>query len=268
MNRNNLSTLVGIVGGMLALAMGFLIEGGSLASLVSVSAIIIILGGTIGATLTSFTLSDVVSIPRLVMDSMTMPRDDDVRLVELFTRMSEKARREGLLALEDDVQGELASPRLDPLIRKGVSLVVDGTDPDLVRTILDEEIRGFEERRKREAAIFETAGGYSPTMGIIGTVLGLINVLGRLGDTQNLGNSIALAFIATLYGISLANLFWLPVSNKLKLRLKVDVNRKELIVSGIMSIQAGENPRIVQEKLVAFVDEGKRSAVEAIGEEA
>ncbi len=264
MRQNNLSTLLGIVGGFFALTVGFLIEGGSLASLFSVSAIIIIVGGTLAATLTSFTLADIVAIPRMLADAMTMPRDDDVRLIELFTGMAEKARREGLLVLEDDVQTELASPQYDPLIRKGVSLVVDGTDPELVRSILEEEIHGYEERAKREAAVFETAGGYSPTMGIIGTVLGLINVLGRLADTANLGSSIALAFIATLYGIGLANLFWLPVSNKLKLRLKVETYKKELMVAGIMSIQSGENPRIVQEKLVAFVEESKRRAVESI----
>jgi chemotaxis protein MotA len=137
-----------------------------------------------------------------------------------------------------------------------------------VRTILEEEIRGVEERARREAAIFETAGGYSPTMGIIGTVLGLINVLGRLADTENLGSAIALAFIATLYGIALANLFWLPVANKLKLRSGIETYKRELIVAGVMAIQSGENPRIVQEKLVAYVDETKRRAVESIKAEA
>jgi chemotaxis protein MotA len=179
--------------------------------------------------------------------------------------MSEKARREGLLILETDVQGELTDERYDPLIRKGVSLVVDGTDPELIRTILEQEIYGFEERRKREAAIFEAAGGFSPTMGIIGTILGLVQVMTRLKDPSTLGPSIALAFLATLYGIALANLVWLPVANKLKLKMRIQRTKKEMIVGGVLSLQNGDNPRVVRERLAGFLEEDKRQAVERIG---
>jgi chemotaxis protein MotA len=265
MNRSNLSVFLGISIGFVALIAGFLIEGGTVLGLFGASALLIILGGTLGATLTSFTISDVVRIPYLFMQSMRMPRNDEVELVELFVNMSEKARREGLLVLETDVQGELTDDRYDPLIRKGVSLVVDGTDPELIRTILEQEIYGFEERRKREAAIFEAAGGFSPTMGIIGTVLGLIQVMTRLKDPSTLGPSIALAFLATLYGIALANLVWLPVANKLKLKMKIQKMKKEMIIAGVQSLQNGDNPRVVREKLAGFLEEDKRQAVESIG---
>jgi chemotaxis protein MotA len=265
MNRINLSALLGIGIGFVALIAGFVIEGGNIFGLFVFSALIIVLGGTIGATLTSFTVVDVLNIPRLFMEAMRMPRSDEVEVVELFVNMSEKARREGLLILENDVEGELTDDRYDPLIRKGVSLVVDGTEPELIRNILEQEISGFEERRKREAAIFEAAGGFSPTMGIIGTVLGLIRVMTNLKDPSSLGPAIAMAFVATLYGIALANLAWLPMANKLKLKVKIQKTKKEMIIAGVLSIQSGDNPRVAREKLAAFLDEHKRSAVESIG---
>jgi chemotaxis protein MotA len=240
------------------------IESGKLSSLYSLSALIVIVGGTLCATLTAFTLSDILKIPRLLRDALRMPKADEPALLELFVNLAEKARRDGLLSLETDVEHELDDPRYDPLIRKGLALVVDGAEPDMIREVLTYDIRGFEERRKREAAVFEAAGGYSPTMGIIGTVLGLIRVLGSLEDPSSLGRAIALAFIATLYGIALANLFWLPVAGKLKLRMRTEKYKKEFIMSGVLSIQAGDNPRITRDRLATFLDEAAQKAIERI----
>ena len=163
-------------------------------------------------------------------------------LIEVMVNIAEKARREGVLSLEADIQGELSDKKYDPMLRKGLRLTVDGSEPELIKHMLENEISFYEERQKKNAAVFEAAGGFAPTMGIIGTVMGLINVLGNLANPDELGPAVAMAFVATLWGIGSANLFWLPVGSKIKLKMKLEVVQREMIVEGVMSIQAGENP--------------------------
>jgi chemotaxis protein MotA len=169
-------------------------------------------------------------------------------MIQVLVRFAEKARREGLLALED----ELASVD-NAFVKKGMQLVIDGTDAELVRSILETELNFIQERHHKGAAILEAAGGYAPTMGIIGTVMGLVNVLGNLSNAESLGPAIATAFIATLYGIGLANLMFLPLAGKLKNRSANEVLVYEVALEGILSVQSGDNPRIVEEKLKAFL---------------
>lgn len=245
------STVIGIGSGFGILIFGFLLEGGNPKALVGISALIIILGGTFGALTASFNLKTVLSIPKLFSLSMLAPEGPDADIVLEIISFAEKARREGLLSLEDEVD------KLDnPFMQKGVRMMVDGVDPEAIRSILEKEIELFEENRKHEASVFEAAGGFSPTMGIIGTVMGLVLVLANLGgNAAELGHSIATAFIATLYGIGFANVVWLPVGLKLKLKLKEEVKRMELIMIGILAIQAGDNPTLIKERLVSYLDE-------------
>ena len=236
---------------------GFIIDGGQILSLVGIPALVIILGGTLGALIVSFSLKDVLRIPRLVAQSMRAVKGPSPELAQTLLDFAERARKDGILSLEDTVE-EID----DPTLRKGLQLVVDGTESETLSDIIESDIEIDEQRRKGEAAVFETAGGFSPTMGIIGTVMGLVLVLGRLGeDPKAIGHSIATAFIATLYGIALANLFWLPIANKLKYQIKQARLEKELIIVGVRSIQQGESPALVREKLEGILEEGDRGAL-------
>jgi chemotaxis protein MotA len=184
-------------------------------------------------------------------------------LVNMFVRLAERARREGLLALE----GEAAEIH-DKSIQKGVLLVVDGTDPELVREIMEADVAAMSERHEGKYGMFAAAGGFAPTMGIIGTVMGLVNVLSHLDKPDELGKSIAGAFIATLYGVLTANVFWLPIGERLKQRNKEEVALKTLAVEGVLAVQAGDNPRVVREKLEAFLPLNLRGEPEAGAESA
>jgi len=227
---------------------GFLLEGGHFTSLLEPTAAMIVFGGTAGATIASFSMDDIKQVPTLFKIMFTEKKYEVNELISILTGFAEKARREGLLSLERET-----TAIDDEFLRQGIQLVVDGTDPALVRDILETQIDFTEQRHKIGADIFEAAGGYSPTMGIIGTVMGLVHVLSNLADPESLGPSIAVAFIATLYGVAFANVAWLPIGHKLKLKSKQERFMREIGLEGILSIQAGDNPSIVREKLRAFL---------------
>ena len=261
----NLATVLGIPVGLGLLMVAFIIEGGNPASLVLPSPLIIIFGGTFGALLTAFDLGDVLSIPKLIGDAMRMPPTKEKDLALRFVALAEKSRRDGLLSLEEDMQS--LDTKEDPLLKKGLRYVIDGTDSEALRELLENDVAIFEKHRKHQAEIFESAGGFSPTMGIIGTVLGLIIVLSNLAEPDKLGSHIAVAFIATLIGIAMANLVWLPLATKFKLVLAKEKNTKEMIIAGVLAIQQGESPKLVGDKLAAFVSEKEKAALESFNEE-
>lgn len=244
----DLSSIIGIVLGFASILLGFMLEGGEFTALLAETAAIIVFGGTFGATILSFPMADIKQVPALMKIVFKEKQYNISELIVTLTGFAEKARREGLLCLERET-----TAIDDEFLRQGIQLVVDGTDPALVRDILETQIDFTEQRHKVGADIFETAGGYSPTLGIIGTVMGLIHVLGNLSDPESLGPSIAVAFIATLYGVCFANLLYLPIGHKLKLKSKKERFMKEIALEGILSIQAGDNPSIVKEKLRAFL---------------
>lgn len=244
----DLSSIIGIVLGFGMLLAAYVLEHGVIAALLQPTAAMIVFGGTLGAVMTSFSMNDVKQIPSLFKIMFTEKKYEVNELISILCGFAEKARREGLLSLERETAGID-----DEFLRQGIQLVVDGTDPALVRDILETQIDFTDQRHKIGADIFEAAGGYSPTMGIIGTVMGLVNVLGNLSNPDELGPSIAVAFIATLYGVSFANLVWLPIGHKLKLKSKQERFMREIALEGILSIQAGDNPSIVREKLRAFL---------------
>ena len=260
----NLSTVIGIPFGWVALIAAFLIEKGNPASLILPSPFVIILGGTLGALMVSFDLADIKSIPRLLGEACKSVPTKEKELANMFVAFAEKSRRDGLLSLEEDLQS--LDPNQDPLIKKGLRYVIDGTDSDALAALLENDVAIFEKHKKHEAEIFQAAGGFSPTMGIIGTVLGLIIVLSNLAEPEKLGESIAVAFIATLYGISFANLIWLPIANKLKLKLAQEKNVKEMIIEGVLSIQQGESPKLVGDKLAVYLHAKDRGSLESFNE--
>lgn len=252
------SLLVGLVIAFVGVIGGLYMEGSSVGKYIGPSAAMIVLGGTFGVTMMSVGISGMKKIPATFLHALKYKGMDRPGAISTLVGFAEKARREGLLVLEDDLRSTE-----DEFMRRGVQLVVDGTDPELVKEILRTEVDSLHEERHADAGIWETAGGFAPTLGIVGTVIGLVLVLSNISDPSSLAASIAVAFIATLYGVGSANLVFLPTANKLKSCASDEVSGKEMLIEGILAIQSGDNPRIVEEKLVAFLTTGDRARYRA-----
>lgn len=246
----DLATLLGLIIGLGALIGGFLWDGGHLSSLVIPSAILIVFGGTIGAVVVSFPGSVLKKIPKALGIAFKPANTNPIETIDDIVDMATIARREGVLALE-----QRAQEHPNEFLRDGLMMVVDGTDPELTRQILELEMDSIEQQNEGMTKMFESAGGYSPTMGIIGTVMGLIHVLGNLEDPSALGPAIAVAFTATLYGVMAANVIYLPIGNKIRIRSKEQISQMELMLEGILALQAGENPQLIKKKLTSFLNE-------------
>lgn len=244
----DITTILGIIIGLAALIGGFMWEGGELAGLMQLAAGVIVFGGTLAAVMVSFPVAKLRTIPKAVVLAFTSSQHDEDQLIEDIVNMSTIARREGVLALE-----RKQNVHADPFLREGVQLAVDGTEQGMIKQIMEYEIDAIQNKYEGYAKIFESAGGYAPTMGIIGTVMGLIHVLGSLTEPTALGPSIALAFTATLYGVASANLIFLPIASKLKARGEDEINRMEMMLEGILSIQNGDHPLLVRRKLESFM---------------
>ncbi len=226
-----------------------LMDGGTLRSLVNLPAMLLVLGGTLGASVMSTATADLRLVPTF-FSSILRPRSTPVeRTIDDIAALAEVARREGFLRLED----ELDRDSLAPFLQRGVRLIVDGADEERLRTVLEQELTVYEAREATGVRFFETAGGFAPTLGIIGTVVGLVSVLSNLANVQKLAPSIATAFIATLWGISTANFFWLPLAYKLRNTLAHELQAREMIIEGCIAIAAGQNPRLISEQLAVFV---------------
>ncbi len=246
---------IGIVVCIGGLFLGATMEGSNVMAVLSPSAMSIVLVGTFGAAAAGGGFSATKAIPKLIIKAFTSePPDMNGRLSELVG-FAEKARRDGLLALDEQV-----SSIEDPFTRKGMQMVVDGTDPDVVAEVLELENDNMRKRHKAFSQPFEKAGGYAPTMGIIGTVFGLIHVLQNLSSPQTLGPMISAAFVATLIGIASANVFYLPMATRLKGLSEEEHHFRAMTIEGILAIQAGENPRTIAEKLITFVPPDQRPA--------
>jgi chemotaxis protein MotA len=242
------TTILGLIAGLAALIGGYLWDGGRFLALVVPSAMLIVFGGTIGAVIVSFPFSRLKETGKALRLAFREPPKNLAQTIDEIVEMATVARREGVLALE-----QRAVEHPNSFLRDGLMMVVDGTDPELTRQILELEIDAVEHAQEGYAKMFEAAGGFAPTMGIIGTVMGLIHVLGNLADPGNLGPAIAVAFTATLYGVASANLFYLPTANKIKQRSKEQISHMELMLEGILALQAGENPQLIRKKLTSFL---------------
>ncbi len=243
-------SLIGILLGPIAIISGNLLEGGHLASLLNVPAFIIVLGGTLGATLLQTPL-DIFYLAVQMLKWIFLPiNQSHSQNIEKIVSWSTLSRREGLLSLESEIETEP-----DAFTRKGLQLLVDGNEPPVIRDSLEVDIYVKQHREMSAAKMYEAMGGYSPTIGIIGAVMGLIHVMENLSDPAKLGSGIATAFVATIYGVGLANLIYIPIANKLKIRAQANHQSRELILEGIISIGEGTNPKNIEMKLTGFMHE-------------
>jgi chemotaxis protein MotA len=263
----DIATVAGLLIGwgflLLALLIDANFELGALAAYANLAGLMIIVGGTAGATIMSFTFEDIRNLGAILKKAFFGRTNDPVEVVTTMVGYAGKARREGLLGLEEDIQ-----TIADPFLQKGLQLVVDGTDMEMIREILETDTAYMQARHKVGTEIMVSAGGFSPTLGIIGAVAGLIHALGSVTDPTKLVGAIAVAFTATFYGIGFANLIFLPLGGKLQMRSKQEAFTRELTLVGILSISAGDNPRIVEDKMKAFMSPRDRDKLAGAGEKA
>lgn len=243
----DLATLIGIFGGTILILLTIMV-GGGLAAFINIPSLLVVVGGTIAAVLVQYPLNDVLGVIGIMRQTLMAKTADQVNLIQTIVSYAEEARRDGLLALEKHIK-EVD----DDFIKDGLQLAIDGTEPELLRDILDTEVSNLEERHKKGHGILEAFGTYAPAFGMIGTLIGLVIMLQNMKDPSSIGPAMAVALITTFYGAVLANLIFLPLAGKLKERTKEEVQVREMIMEGILSIQSGDNPRLVEQKLKTFV---------------
>jgi chemotaxis protein MotA len=250
----DIATIFGLLLSFGAIAGAYSLEGGEAGAVLGFPAMLIVIGGTLGATIVTTSVGTVARVPNFLWLAFTSPRQSFSEVINHIVKLAEKARREGILGLEAD----LKSIR-QPFFRKAVQLLIDGTEVTVLKNILETEIAYVEERHKQGIIFFQKAGGFAPTLGILGTVLGLVHALGNTSDASKMASAIAAAFIATLWGVGLANLFFLPVSDKLRMKNDSEMAYLELIMEGVVAIQSGDNPRNIRTRLESFVPPSQRA---------
>lgn len=246
------ATWGGIVIGIGGIVAGLLIEGGKLGQIMQPTAAMIVFGGTLGAVLIQFPLPVVLGAFRRLIHVFFEPKHDALATVKELVSYANKARREGIVSLDS----ELAKVE-DPFLKKSLMLAVDGTEPQELRKMMELEIDNLAEREEKIPQVFESAGGFAPTIGIIGAVLGLIQVMQHLDKIDEVGRGIAVAFVATIYGVGAANLFFLPSAGKMKIRIREEQVLREMTLEGVISILEGMNPRMLETKLLGFLADAK-----------
>jgi chemotaxis protein MotA len=254
----DIATLIGLVAGT-GLILGSIMLGGSLLPFVNVPSALVVVGGTLASAFINFPLNKVLGVvgvlKKTLLFSLTPPADEIARMVKL----AKVARSEGLLALENHLD-EME----DEFLKKGVQQVVDGTEPEVLREVLSIELEQVQQRHRAGKQMFDAMGAAAPAFGMIGTLIGLVQMLGNLSDPSGIGQGMAVALLTTLYGSILANLVFIPIAGKLDMRSKEEMVSKQLIIEGVVAIQAGLNPRLVEEKLKSFVAPKMRETFEAV----
>lgn len=241
--------MIGIGLALGAVIVTFLLKGVSPAILINLPSISIVMLGTFGATMASFGLAQFLKLPKLLMIGMKTPRSDSEELRSQLVAFAERARREGLLALESDIEAVK-----DPFVRRGLQMVIDGLEPETVEEVLELQVEAMSRRHAHGVMMLAAMAGYAPTFGILGAVMGLIAVMAHLSEPEKLGAGIQVAFIATLMAVGVANIVYMPMSVSLKAQSGAEVVGRRMAMAGILAIQAGDNPRIVAEKLKTFID--------------
>jgi chemotaxis protein MotA len=241
-------SLIGLGIAFAGILLGQAIEGGQIASLVQPAAFLIVVLGTFGAVLLQTNTDTFIAGMKMSRNIFITPHDDRHELALRINKWAVFARKEGIFMLEDFLKLET-----DPFVRKGLQLMVDGTPPDRIREICAIDMHFYEIHQRNAAKIWSAAGGYSPTIGIIGAVLGLIHVMENLSDPGRLGSGIAVAFVATIYGVALANLVFLPIANKLRALIQHELMRREMLLNAWVSIARGDHPKIVEERLNTYL---------------
>ena len=255
MDKATLGGLVLAIGGIL---LGLMLEGGNLGQVLQPTAAMIVFGGTLGAILIQYPLPVALRAFRQLAQVFVEPAQDPRSMIQLLVKYANQARREGIISLDS----ELATIH-EPFLRRALMLAVDGTEPQELRKIMELELDNKEEQEEKIPQLFESAGGFSPTIGIIGAVLGLIQVMQHLDKIDEVGRGIAVAFVATLYGVGAANLILLPVAGKLKIRMRGEQIIREMTLEGVVSILEGMNPRMLEEKLLGFLTDAREPATAA-----
>lgn len=260
----DIATLGGLGIGVFVLIVGIIITGGitGFIGFVNIPSAFITIGGSFAAIMVSNTLARTLGLMKVAIKAIRVQPMEAGRIISMIVTFSEKARREGLLALEDDLD-ELE----DDFLRKGIQLVVDGTDPEIIRHIMETELNNMQTRHNDGIKIFEDWGALAPAFGMIGTLIGLIIMLANIEDKSAIGPGMSTALITTLYGAILANLVFIPIANKLSYVNNQEILLREIMIEGTLSIQSGDNPRIVKEKLISFLPPGLRVQVEEETEE-
>jgi chemotaxis protein MotA len=254
----DLGTLFGIGLALFGILFGQLLEGGSVLQILQPTAALIVGGGTIGATMIGYPLD---TFKQALGEMIYVFKEDQLspnETIDQVIQFTNKARREGIISLEKD-----AATIEDPFFKKAIMMAVDGSEPRELRETMEVELQYMEERGEQIPKIFEAAGGYAPTIGIIGAVLGLIQVMQHLDNIEEVGHGIAVAFVATIYGVGLANILFLPAANKLKLKIRKRMIIKEMMLEGTLGILEGQNPRMIEGKLASFLDEKLQKLREA-----
>lgn len=249
------STVIGL-GLAILFTGGSIITSGDLSAFIDIPSILIVLGGTIASTLIAFPLDDIKNVKSVFQKAFFYDKIDPSDVIDRIIDLANVARKDGLLALEDK-----ADEFNDEFMKKSIMLIVDGTDPELVRNILETELTFLEERHGQGQGILQTMGTYAPAFGMIGTLIGLVNLLKELDDPSAIGPNMSVALVTTFYGSVLSNTVFLPLAQKLKAKSGSEILVKELMLEGLLSIQAGENPRIIEEKLKTFIPPKTRSKV-------
>ncbi len=248
MQKFDTLSVIGILLALIAILGGQALEGGHISSLLQLTAFLIVMGGTIGAVMLQNTAAVFMHGLRLAKWVFVPPDYNPQKLIKTLLEWSQASRKGGLLALEAQV-GSLR----DNFMKKGVQLLIDGSDPEALRMALELELDVYEEEQRSAAKIWDAAGGYAPTIGILGAVMGLIHVMENLSDPSKLGGGIAVAFVATIYGVGSANLLFLPIANKIKMHIESQVKLKSMFIEGLVGIGNGENPRIIESRLQGFL---------------
>ncbi len=251
----DIATIGGIVLGFALIIWGIIVGGVSIMAFVDIPSVIIVIGGSFAAVFVAYPLKKVLAIGNIFKQTITLSKLSVSEIINKIIDLANIARREGLLALEEAVDQVN-----DDFLKKGVMLIVDGTDPELVKNILETEISYMEGRHSEGKSMLDTLGSLGPAFGMIGTLIGLVAMLKNLDDPSSIGPSMAVALITTFYGSVIANLIFIPMANKVSLKSKEEVLIREIMVEGLLSIQAGENPRIIEEKLKAFLPPSLRKA--------
>ena len=251
------ASIGGVLLAIAGIVAGLLMEGGNIGQILQPTAALIVFGGTMGAVLLQFPLTTVAAAFRRVAHVFAAPRKSNDELIRLLVAFANKARRNGVVSLDADLQ-----TIQDPFLRQAVMLAVDGTEPSDLRKIMQVSLESATESEERLPAVFESAGGFSPTIGILGAVLGLIQVMQHLDNIQEVGRGIAVAFVATIYGVGIANLLFIPLAGKMRLRVRDDYLRREMMLEGVISILEGMNPRMLEVKLTGFLDQPARKPAE------
>ena len=248
----DLATVLGIVISF-GLVLSAIMMGGSILIFVSIPSLLIVLGGTIGATLVNYPLRRVIAVMSVFKKTLYAKEQSPQEIIDQFKDYADRARREGILSLEPIISGIE-----DKYLKKGLQLTVDGLEPQAIQEILESEIANVEARHSDGQDLLKSLGEYAPALGMIGTVIGLVQMLQTMNDPSSIGPAMAVALITTFYGACLANLVFIPMAGKLKSRSNDEVRIKEMQLEGVLAISRGENPRIIQEKLSCFQSPGER----------